>query len=293
MAVTKKKHTRQSIIEDLRRLGVRHNDTVLLRADLGRIGRTDFSLSKEFINVLTEAVGPNGTIATLTFSRTYPIEAAPKDEPFDFEMPSTSGALAKMFLQHPEVLRSRHPSTSFAAIGPNAVTLCAGHTADAPPYQPIEQLIELDGLLVVLGCVGNSPGFTTVHWTQYQLGLAQQSTQSGRNGVYYNDGDQVYLHRVTAPGGCSNGFWKFYAAYANAQSLMGGYVGDAYSLAIRSTAAYDLERSILNEDPRFALCDDPDCWKCRATWRYNRWEMARFHCRQKMLELKRLFRAQP
>jgi aminoglycoside N3'-acetyltransferase len=285
----KGKYTRSHIIEDLRHLGVRRNDTILLRADLSRLGRTDFRLSEILIDILLEAVGPRGTISTLTFSKTYPVNAAPADKPFDFDTPSNSGSLAKLFLQHPDVLRSRHPSTSFAAIGPNAETICLDHTPDAPPYLPIERLIELDGIMIVMGCVDSSPGFTSVHWAQHQLGLAQQSTRSKKSGVYYRDGDQLRLHRVAAPGGCSLGFWKFYSAYANAQSLFSGHVGDAYSLAIRARTAYEIDRKILEQNPRFALCDNPDCWKCRATWQYNRREMIPFHLRQKTTAIRRLF----
>jgi len=282
------KHERSHIIDGLRRLGVQKNDTLLLRADLSRIGRTEFRLSRNFIDVLVEAVGPRGTISTLTFTKTYAVSAIPADKAFDVDTPSNSGSLAKLFLRHRDVIRSRHPSSSFAAIGPNAEYICAEHTPDAPPYLPIERLMELDGIMIVMGCIDSSPGFTTVHWAQHQLGLAQQSTRSNRNGVYYNDGDQLHLHQVTAPGGCSNGFWKFYSAYAHAQSLYGGYVGDAYSLAIRARTAYQIDRKILELNPKFALCDDPDCWKCRATWRYNRAEMIWFHLRQKSAKLMRM-----
>jgi aminoglycoside 3-N-acetyltransferase len=281
--------SKSDIFDDLRNIGVSNGDTLFLRADLGQLGKTDFRISQSFIDILLDAVGPTGTLVTLTFSKTYPVSDATKENYFYPRSPSTSGALAKLFLKHPDAIRSKHPANSFTAIGMKATEICAGHTANSPPYFPMKYLIEQNALMLIIGCTESSPGFTSVHWNQYELGYAQQSFIANRNATFYQDGDNYFLYSVASPGGCSAGFGKFYAEYLANQKLVSGFVGNAYSVAIKARRAADIERNLLEKNPKFALCDDPDCWKCRATWRYNKMDKIKYHFRQKLKLLRLAF----
>lgn len=285
---TSQRTTQQEIIEGLQRLGVKPGDVLFLRADLGAFGKTDFPLSRNLIDLLLEAVGEDGTIATLTFTPVYRLEDVRPEQAFTAQTPSTSGALAKLFLKDKRVVRSAHPSTSFAAIGKRAEYICADHNADAPPYLPVKKFIELDALMALTGCVENSPGFTTVHWNQDVLGYAEQSYLSGVNGVYYSDGDTLKLHTITRPGGCSKGFGKFYTDYDNADALSTTSIGNAYSIAVRAARGAEIEYDRMKDDPKYALCDNPDCYKCRATWKFNKAERHLYFLRQYWATIKNL-----
>ena len=54
-----------SIVEDLRAMGVQQADTLVIRADLGAIGRIK---RKDLLEGLLEAVGIEGTVLALAFT---------------------------------------------------------------------------------------------------------------------------------------------------------------------------------------------------------------------------------
>lgn len=268
-----RKATIGSIQEGLRRLGMGTGDTVYLKADLRMFGLELRALQTELLEAFLDVVGTNGTIATSTYTPMFPIappfRRVPRDHVFDQNSRTNSGALASLFLMHPRHIRSAHPTCSIAAIGANAERLCAGHDASAPAYQPMQTVIDLRGKLLMAGCLATNPGFHTVHWAQYELGLARRTFLSGRLGTYYRDGDTTRLFRRRDFGGCSAGFGKFYAHYIAQEKLAIGEVGAAYSVAIAARDAYEIDRAVLERDPRFALCDNPGCFYCRFAWGYN------------------------
>jgi aminoglycoside N3'-acetyltransferase len=162
---------------------------------------------------------------------------------------------------------------SFAAIGPKAEEILADHDASALTYLPMQKIIDLDGKMLVSGCVASSPGFTTVHYAQEVLGLSRRSLVRNKVRVYYRTDAGVRLFRKASIGGCSDGFSSFYSHYVAQEKLVTGLFGSAYSILIRARDAYALELELLRKNPRVALCANPLCLSCRATWLYNKRDM--------------------
>ncbi|HKT06042.1 MAG TPA: AAC(3) family N-acetyltransferase, partial [Rugosimonospora sp.] len=63
------------------------------------------------------------------------------------------GAFAEHIRRHPESVRSTHPQTSFAALGPAARELMAGHRPDCHlgPDSPLGALYDADAAILLLG----------------------------------------------------------------------------------------------------------------------------------------------
>lgn len=285
----------ETIRSDLERLGVQSGDVLLVRANLAKLGRLG-KQRHQLLQTFLDALGPEGTLIGLTFTDNWPINKCSPEKAFHPQAPSNVGALANMFLNDPRHIRSNHPLCSFAAIGPAAEHICADHGPDAPSYLPIRKLIDLDGKFLVAGCTTTSPGFTSVHWVQHELGLDKRSLMVNRRGTYYRDGDEVRLFRCTEIGGCSLGFAKFYNHYLTEEKLQAGYIGNAYSLLINAADAYRIEHRLLQANPRLALCDNPLCFTCRASWLFNCRDMPGFYVRkltQKMFDLLRKRRWMP
>jgi hypothetical protein len=143
----------------------------------------------------------------------------------------------------------------------------------------MERLVALGGRQLVIGCLDDSPGFTTVHWAQHRLGLSTRSLLRHRVGVLYARDGETRLFRRPDIGGCSMGFAKLYADYEKAGLLRTGLVGRAPSIAIDTAPALALEEDRLRRDPRAAFCDRPLCTFCRGTWWFNKRDMLRFYPR--------------
>ena len=195
--------------------------------------------------------------------------------------------MARLFLNHPAVVRSTHPINSFAAIGKHAEYICAEHDENKPGYWPVSKMMALGAKQPIIGCVDSTPGFTTTHWAQYTVGAASRLRKKGEYGVYYRKGDQVNLFLAESRGGCARGFNKFYSTFEERGILTSGTVGDAYSISTTMKEAFEIEEEMLRKNPRFALCDDPWCGKCRFMWEYNRRDLPMFYLRHMLKRLAR------
>ena len=247
--------------DDFYNLGIRAGDTILLRAGLQSVGRIS---RQEFLATLLRAVGPDGTIASLSFTGAAFLWKSNGLDPFTQQSPSYAGALPNTMLAHPEAHRSSHPQCSFVAIGRNAKVLVDNHGPSSPAYEPIRRLIQLGGKVALVGCVSSSPGFTTAHLAEYDLGLHRRAVLPSflMATPYIDEQGSRQFFRRSDPGLCSNSFWKFYAHYVRAGVLSAGFVGAAYSIMADAKACYEIEKTLLDSNPRFNVCDDPLCATC-------------------------------
>lgn len=174
------------LVESFKSLDIAQGDTVFIRGNLGKVGR--LKPRSIFLDALLEVVGEEGTIATLGFTKAFPFYKIDKEYIFDRNTPSTSGALAKLFMNHTKCVRSEHPTNSFLAIGKNASIIVEEHDESSLSYAPMKKIIELNAKMVIFGIIADSPGFTTVHYAQEELGLTKKSLFKGVLKVYYYKG---------------------------------------------------------------------------------------------------------
>jgi aminoglycoside N3'-acetyltransferase len=258
----------EQLLAELRGMGIKDGDTVLVRASLGAIGRMT-SGAKTFIDALLMAVGPNGTIVSLAFTDAAFIRRPKPENAFHSKKVSYAGALPNAMLEHPGAHRSSHPMCSYVAIGRLADELTRDHDESSGAYEPIRKIIENHGVLLLVGCVDVSPGFTTVHLAEADLGLLRLSVFPWLRSTYYTDRrGQLKVFRRRDLGLCSNSYWKFYALYVRAKFLRIGFLGRAYAIAAPAKECYELERQMLERNPKFNVCDSDACFTCNV----GRWD---------------------
>ncbi len=138
--------TRDSLASDLRELGVRPGDVLLVHSSLSAIG---WVVGREVavVEALRDAVGPEGTLVvpTQTGGNSDPAEWMHPPVPESWwdtirahlpaydpaTMPSAGmGAVVEAVRTWPGALRSAHPQTSFAALGTRAAALTGVHDLD-------------------------------------------------------------------------------------------------------------------------------------------------------------------
>ena len=140
---------RATILSGLRDVGVTSGDVLLVHSSLRSFGYVTGG-AETVIDALLESVGDGGTllVPTLTFSvlKTWPHHFSIR------KTPSTSGRITETLRLRAQALRSRHPVSSAAAIGPQAAYLTADHR-DTPcgPDSPYYRLYELGGKVVFFG----------------------------------------------------------------------------------------------------------------------------------------------
>ncbi|TXS48211.1 AAC(3) family N-acetyltransferase [Streptomyces sp. t39] len=173
------------LVRFLRGLGVRHAGVVLAHASLSGTGLAPAAVRDALLRVL----GPEGTLVTPAFTpensdtsdRHHALTAHLTDRgraayragmpPFDPDVTPCPavGALADCVRSTPGAVRSAHPQTSFAALGPRARDLLAVH--DLPCHlgerSPLAPLYALDAQILLFR-VGFA-ACSALHLAEYRL----------------------------------------------------------------------------------------------------------------------------
>lgn len=178
---------------------------------------------------------------------------------------TNSGALGRQIAAMPQAALSRHPTHAFAGFGDRVSSVLSVHDSSQSCFEPIGVLADqYDFSMLLLGCVSESPGFSTVHVAQYRLGLSQRhllrlmlrwdSAVEGR-----------ILSRVARElPGCSASFGKFYPHYEADRNLLCGKWDGVHWLFVPSgRRALQTELALLRIRGRFVDCGRPICMSCR------------------------------
>jgi aminoglycoside 3-N-acetyltransferase len=178
---------RQSLCSDLRALGVRTGQVMLVHASMRWLGPVEGG-APTVVAALRDAVGSEGTLVVSTgtagnsdTSRIYLTRTAGMTAeqvsryraampPFD---PATTpsegmGRIAEQLRTTPDAVRSAHPQSSFAAVGPMARKLMDGHAIDCHlgESSPLARLYEVGAWILLLG-VGY-PACAAFHLAEYR-----------------------------------------------------------------------------------------------------------------------------
>ena len=162
--------TEDSILADLRAMGVRRGETLIVHSAMSKLGWV-CGREATVIRALIRAVGPFGTIV-------MPAHSGDNSEPskwsnppvpeswfaivrdtmpgFDRRVTATRaiGQVAETFRRYPGTKRSAHPNVSWAMRGPFAAWRLRGHTAGKPCFgmqSPLGRLYRQNARTLLIG----------------------------------------------------------------------------------------------------------------------------------------------
>ncbi|RCH69755.1 aminoglycoside N(3)-acetyltransferase [Streptomyces sp. SDr-06] len=177
--------TRDSLAADLRALGVRPGETLLVHSSLKSLGWVCGG-PVTVVRALLDALGETGTLVVPTHSgdnsdpshwRRPPVpeewwEAIRATTPAYDPLITPSrgvGVIPETARTWPGALRSAHPQTSFAAIGPAAARVTGGHALDCllGERSPLARLEEAGARVLLLGAGYDS--CTSFHLAEYRV----------------------------------------------------------------------------------------------------------------------------
>jgi aminoglycoside 3-N-acetyltransferase len=185
--------TRESLVHDLRALGVKAGMTLEVHSSLSQLGWVcggPVAVVQALMDVVTET----GTLLMPTHSTNYTDPAKWSNPPvpqswwpllyeqmpaFDARITPSwlMGQVVETFRTWPGVLRSSHPAVSFAAWGRHAQTITANHSLDngLGEQSPLARLYDLDGYVLLLGVSYES--CTSLHLAEYRAPLSKPLTE--------------------------------------------------------------------------------------------------------------------
>ena len=198
-----------SLAADLLALGVRPGSVLLVHTSVSALGWVCGGVQAVAL-ALREALGPDGTLVVPTHTngnsdpaewRNPPVPEAwwpvirtemPAYDPA--VTPSLLGALPNVVRTAPGASRSAHPQYSFAALGPRAEEITAGHelASGLGERSPLARVHDLDGDVLLLGA--GHDGNTSMHLAEYRLARPRRArsgaavaTPGGREWVTWED----------------------------------------------------------------------------------------------------------
>ena len=248
--------TQPDIKAALEQAGLAKGDVVLGHFALSRFGYIEGG-ADALIEILLNLLGPEGTLVMPTFTFSWIGRL-----PYDFRTtPSRVGAVTNHFWQRSGVLRSLHPTHSFAAIGKHADALLAGHDHKSSPLSqdgPLGRLADWNGKVLLFSPPATN---TILHVGEYQAGLPLMDyvcpiVENGeRKEVIVPD---CPWHVRFAPA------YEKLAARGQMQEVA---LGEETLRVMRCRDAIRAQADVMRETPRALLqpgCDCPYCQKLEA-----------------------------
>ncbi len=245
--------TAEDIAHGLMDLGLPSGCTVLVHSSLKSFGHVEGG-PHAVIDGIRAAIGSQGTIVvpTLTF------KALRQSEMFiDLSVsPAETGIIPETLRNRPGTLRSIHPTSSAAALGPLACEItCRHHDTPCDAASPYGKVLSLDGWVVFLGAGFGSN--TLFH-------VAEELVNPAYLGYHiYNN---VHVHAADGSDyigdfrryDCSDRGVRRYLAnmeqvYESKQMIRHGQIGDCHVKLISANDNVSAACDVLRNQPEFIL----------------------------------------
>lgn len=246
---------RAQLVEDLVRLGIAPPQSILVHSSMRRYGPVEGGPAT-VLAALREAIGPQATLVVPThtannsttsdvFRRATrgmtPAEATAYEESLAGFDPAVTasfgmGAVAEYVRTHPGAVRSRHPQTSFAALGPHAAAWMAVHDLDCHlgERSPLGALYRADVWILLLGVGYES--CTALHLAEYRLPWPPPRQ---RYRCYWQEGGVRRRYEFEAARLDASDFARIGAELDTQPFVRSGRFGHGWARAIRLRAAVD------------------------------------------------------
>jgi aminoglycoside 3-N-acetyltransferase len=262
MAEERERVTRERLVDDLRALGLRDGDVVLVHASLSGLGWVDGG-ADSVVAALVDAPGPGGTVLFPTLTGTP--DDGPQQPPVIAlaTSPCWTGAIPEAGRRHPDSVRSIHPTHSVSAIGAHAEAFTAGHERSRTPcdeHSPYVRLMEEGGKILLLGGVTHESN-TTLHALEEIAEVPYHLQDEETDGVVILPGgervtvrNRLHLWRSDErPQGWQRDFPKIGPHLENADASITAPVGASTSTLVSASAIHDVILPLMQQDPLFLL----------------------------------------
>jgi aminoglycoside 3-N-acetyltransferase len=247
--------SRERLVEDLRALGVRDGDALLVHASLSGLGWVEGG-AETVVDALMEAVGPSGTVLFPTLTGTA--DDGPEHPPV-IELATTpcwTGAIPETARRRPDAIRSIHPTHSVSAIGARAKAYTAGHEGSRTPcdgHSPYVRLMDDGGKILLLGGVTHESN-TSLHALEEMAAVPYHLQEEETDGIVaLPDGTRIVVRNRLHLWRWERDFTKIAPYLQRAGASVTGPVGTSTSTLVSASGLRDVVLPLLHADPLFLL----------------------------------------
>ncbi|MCD6289200.1 MAG: AAC(3) family N-acetyltransferase [Anaerolineae bacterium] len=251
--------TASDIAKDLRALGLKPGDDVLVHSSLSSLGWVEGG-AETVIDALLAAVSPGGTVLmpALTGSPDDGPENPPRVDVRSTPCAEWIGRIPETFRRRPEVIRSLHPTHSVTAIGARARWYTTGHElCDTPcgPGSPYVRLMDHGGYILLLGCTQESN--TSLHAIEELAGVPYRLQRRETEAIVVDEsGREIVVRGRLSWWGWKRRFSRVDEPLRQAGAMREGKVGKAHARLISASGLRDVVLPLLSADPFYLLTEE-------------------------------------
>lgn len=276
--------TKDSILSDLRALGIVEGDLLFVTANLGSVGYLAASRSqtmRDWVHLLSTAVGESGTVIVAAYTPSFFRFNKNAEIVFSRSAKSNAGPLANAFLNDAKSVRSDHPTNSYVGIGPLASSILRDADSAAMSYTPIGKMVSLGAKNLMLGTVDKDNAPMCFHYAQEELGITRTEPTAGWFQTYVDQGGgERALYTRRDVGGCSRGAHNLYGKLLATGAMRIGSVGASTSALIDGPRSLETIRRVLKTQREIVLCEDQWCTSCYGRWSNVGYRVFGFYARK-------------
>lgn len=209
---------------------------------------------------LLDAVGDGGTVVMPAFTsaetwRAGPASSRPVAFHADLPVSKQIGVIAETFRRLPGVLRSNHPTHSFAAWGRHARDVLSTQR-DNNPLGPLKKINIMQGSVLLLGTTLASAMVLHVAEERFGVPYLSRGTAVRVNAAGYDE--RVVLQNLP---GCSAAFEKLEQELDPAR-IKSVPLPNGTARKIPARYLVQLASGMLDRDARVFICGSPECPNC-------------------------------
>ena len=273
------KLSKESLIFDLKKLGVEKGDILFLAADLMRVGYFNINRNQtltDWIDILIDCVGETGTIIIPSYTESFLKFRKNTNIVFTQNSKSLSGSLSQALLdnktKYKNFIRSSHPTNSLIGIGAKSKQILEGHDETTSAYLPYHRLVENNAKNLMLGSFDDaSLSPMAIHAAQELLGFTKKHFLSGMLQSFYYDKEGVRKKFTRqSVGGCTKGGNKILGYLLKEKNCIKiQKTGRSNSALIDINKSYQLFLKFYKLDNTFFRCENKKCKDCYGSRSYN------------------------
>lgn len=255
-------YTKESLLEDIRRIGVTKEDILFVHSSMKAIGEVEGG-ADTVLDALTEAVEDGMLILpTHTWS-----QMSNEYSVFDADSePACIGILPNLFRKREGVKRSLHPTHSVAAYSKNEKFLQDYISGEEKFTTPCARkgcygkLYDLNAKVLLLGVGLNR--YTYLHGVEEWFGIEERLEEEAMNlQIKLPSGEllPISMHKHFKPNNISVSeyYIKMEKPFLGAGALTKGSIGDAKSLLLSARQTADITTEYLKKDRDIFLSHNP------------------------------------
>ncbi|HHW71159.1 MAG TPA: AAC(3) family N-acetyltransferase [Clostridiales bacterium] len=249
-------HTKKSLLDDLKKLSIDRNGTLLVHSSMKSIGEVEGG-ADTVLDALSEYMEP-GLLVLPTHTWSYINAENPRF--YVDDSPSCVGILTELFRKRPGVVRSLHPTHSVAALGKDAEDFIAGNELfDTPCARGSSwgKLLDRKATIMLIGV--DLTRNTFIHGVEEWIDIPGRLTDTHEQ-LYtvLSDGTEISIPSRRHCGKIwSDHFWKVEDVFLKSGVMYIGQFGDAQARVCDTVSMTKLLFHMLSIDPDLFSDNNP------------------------------------